>query len=143
MSLIDNSLVQLRRDEGEVLHAYADSEGYLTIGVGVLIDKRKNGGITKAESAYLFQNRFKEKLDELQRRMPWFGTLSEARQGVLINMSYQLGVDGLMAFQKTLQFVWQGNYDTAAKEMLDSDWARQTPDRAKRLSEQMRTDRWQ
>ncbi len=50
MTLAQSITQQLRRDEGEVLHAYQDSLGYWTIGIGVLIDKRKGGGITKAES---------------------------------------------------------------------------------------------
>jgi GH24 family phage-related lysozyme (muramidase) len=33
-----NIYKQLKRDEGEVLHAYKDSLGYWTIGIGILID---------------------------------------------------------------------------------------------------------
>jgi lysozyme len=143
MSLVDQSLVQLRRDEGEVLHVYQDTEGFWTIGVGVLVDERKGGGITKEESAYLFRNRFNKVIDALQSAFPWFGTLSEARRGVLINMTYQMGLGGVKGFPKFLQYLQQGNYEKAAAEMLDSKWAKQTPERAKRLSEQMKTDRWQ
>ena len=133
---------QLRRDEGEVLHAYSDSLGFLTIGVGRLIDKRKGGGITHEESAYLLNNDIERKHAELLKRAPWTANLDAARFGCLLNMAFQLGVDGLLGFKNTLAMVRSGDYAGAADGMLNSLWARQTPARAKRLSEQMRTGQW-
>ena len=134
---------QLRQDEGEKLYAYQDSKGYWTIGIGVLIDKRKGGGITKEESTYLFQNRLNGRLAQLQKRLPWFDSLDTARQGVLVNMSFQMGIDGLLGFKNTLAMIQRGDYNGAADGMLNSLWAKQTPERAKRLSNQMRTGVWQ
>lgn len=133
---------QLRRDEGEVLHAYQDHLGYWTIGVGILIDKRKGGGITSEESAYLLNNRIDERQAAIVKRLPWTSTLDEARFGVLVNMSFQMGVEGLLGFKNTLAMVRDGKYEEASKGMLNSLWAKQTPERAKRLSEQMRTGQW-
>lgn len=133
---------QLKRDEGEVLHAYSDSLGYITIGIGRLIDKRKGGGISEEESAYLFANDFNRTLSEVRRRIPWLDRLDVARQGVLLNMAFQLGVDGLLGFKNTLAMVERGDYERAADGMLQSLWAQQTPKRAKRLSDQMRDGRW-
>ena len=133
---------QLRRDEGEVLHCYQDKLGYWTIGIGVLIDKRKGGGITTAESEYLFLNRLHAKMTELDLRLPWWRTLDEARQGVLINMVYQMGIDGLLGFVNTLKMIQQGDYHGAARGMLLSKWSAQTPSRAARLSDQMREGVW-
>ena len=134
---------QLRRDEGEVLHAYSDSLGYLTIGVGRLIDKRKGGGITHEESAYLLNNDIERKHAELLKRAPWMANLDPARFGCLLNMAFQLGVDGLLGFKNTLAMVRAGDYAGAAAGMLQSLWATQTPERAKRLSVQMETGVWQ
>ena len=134
---------QLRRDEGEVLHAYSDSLGYLTIGVGRLIDKRKGGGITHEESAYLLNNDIERKHAELLKRAPWMANLDPVRFGCLLNMAFQLGVDGLMGFKNTLAMVRAGDYAGAAAGMLQSLWATQTPERAKRLSVQMETGVWQ
>lgn len=137
-----NLVRQLRRDEGEVLHAYQDHLGYWTIGVGILIDKRKGGGITEEESTYLLNNRIAEKEKELLARLPWVATLDEARFGALLNMAFQMGVDGLLGFRNTLGLIRNGKYDAAADNMLLSKWATQTPARAKRISEQMRTGLW-
>ena len=138
----DDLARQLRRDEGVVEHAYIDSEGWTTIGVGRLIDKRKGGRLRDDEIEFLLQNDITEKTDELIRRLPWVADLDEARKGVLINMAFNLGVNGLLGFRKTLALVKAGDYARASVEMLDSKWARQVKGRATRLSEQMRTGRW-
>ena len=134
---------QLTRHEGEVLHAYQDHLGFWTIGVGRLIDKRKGGGISKEESAMLLDNDINSRLLTLQEKLPWFNMLNDARKAVLLNMSFQLGVAGLMQFKKTLEYVEAGQYEEAAAGMLKSKWATQTPNRAKEMAEQMRTGQWQ
>jgi len=139
----DLLLKQLRRDEGEVLSAYQDHLGYWTIGVGRLIDKRKGGGITAAESAYLLNNDVDTRIKALGEAFPWFMSLDDARKGALVNMSFQLGVGGLKAFKATIALIAAGLYEQASIQMLASLWAKQTPDRAKRLAEQMKTGEWQ
>lgn len=134
---------QLREDEGEVLHAYKDSEGYLTIGIGTLIDKRKGGGLLPEESAFIFQNRMRILKDRIRKALPWFDELDFVRQGVLLNMAFQMGVDGLLKFKNTLRHVQARQWTAASVGMLDSLWAKQTPERAERLAEQMRTGVWQ
>lgn len=134
---------QLREDEGEVLHAYKDSEGYLTIGIGVLIDPRKGGGITQEESSYLFANRIEKIKTRIRKELPWFNELDVVRQGVLLNMAYQMGVDGLLKFKTTLGHIHAHRWTAASVGMLDSLWAKQTPERAERLATQMRLGFWQ
>lgn len=141
-SWLNMAVEQLRRHEGEVLHAYADSLGMLTIGVGRLIDKRKGGGISKEESEMLLSNDVNKVLSELNTRLPWFNTLSDPRKAVLVNMGFQLGIAGLMGFSKTLSLIENGRYAEAADQMLLSKWATQTPKRAVEMSEQMRTGQW-
>ena len=138
-----NLIAALRRDEGEVLHAYQDTRGFWTIGVGRLIDKRRGGGISKVESAYLLHNDIEHKQHELQQRAPWIWQLSEPRTGVFMNMAFQLGVEGLMGFNRTLLLAEHGKYTECSEQMLLSDWATQTPERAHRLAKQMRSGEWQ
>lgn len=143
MTFTEQVTKQLRRDEGERLAAYQDHLGFWTIGVGRLIDARKGGGITQDESAYLLANDIEKRRDELLRLLPWAAALDDARFGVLLNMAFQMGVAGLMKFQNTLRMVQGGDYDGAATNMMLSIWAAQTPERARRLSAQMRTGVWQ
>ncbi len=134
---------QLRRDEGTESCAYQDSLGYWTIGVGRLIDARKGGGLSNEEIDYLLDNDIKAKTHEVLRALPWAARLSEARQAVLVNMAFQMGTKGLLAFRRALGSVEDGQYGDAAVEMLNSTWAKQTPARAMRLATQMETDKWQ
>ena len=134
---------QLIRDEGSVSHAYEDSLGFTTIGVGRLIDSRRGGGLRDSEIDFLLSNDIAEKTAQVLAALPWASKLSEPRLGVLLNMAFQLGIGGLLQFKRALGSIEDGQYGEAAKEMLDSTWAKQTPARAARLAKQMETDEWQ
>ena len=134
---------QLKRDEGVEETAYQDHLGFWTIGVGRLIDARKPGaGLRPDEIDYLLANDIADRVAALTKALPWFGTLDAARQGVLLNMAFQMGTAGLLGFKNTLTLVAAGRYAEAAQRMLQSKWAKQTPARAKRLAEQMKTGEW-
>ena len=141
--LMTKGVAQIKRHEGLVLHAYNDSLGYLTIGYGRLIDKAKHGGISEAEAEYLLQNDVSIVLAALHRNIPFFDSLCVPRQAVLVNMAFQMGIQGVQKFKKTLSLVEMGLYDEAADNMLKSLWAKQTPNRANEMAEQMRTGKWQ
>jgi lysozyme len=55
-------------------------------------------------------------------------------------MVFQMGITGFLGFKRTQTFLKWGEYDRAAEEMLDSDWAEQTPGRAQRIANAMETD---
>ena len=141
--LMTKGVAQIKRHEGLVLHAYKDSLGYLTIGYGRLIDKAKHGGISEAEAEYLLQNDVSIVLAALHRNIPFFDSLCVPRQAVLVNMAFQMGIGGVQKFKKTLSLVEMGDYDGAADGMLKSLWAKQTPNRAAEMAQQMRTGKWQ
>ena len=61
------------------------------------------------------------------------------RYSVLVSMAYQLGVAGLLKFKKMLAAVDGENWNEAAIQALDSRWAKQTPERAKRHADALRT----
>jgi lysozyme len=138
-----NLAQMLEDEEGRVTHAYQDSLGYWTIGVGRLIDKRKGGGLTDEEIDFLLANDIKRKTTEVAKALPWLGQLNGARQAVLVGMAFQLGTEGLLAFKNTLGKIQAGDYQAAADNMLLSKWATQTPERAKRMAKQMETGEWQ
>jgi lysozyme len=108
-----------------------------------LIDKSKGGGISESEAEYLLANDVNGVYEALNRSIPSFKRLNDARQGVLLNMAFQMGVHGLMQFKSTLNLIELGDYDAAADNMLKSLWASQTPNRAKEMATQMRTGQWQ
>lgn len=130
----------LKRDEGLRQFAYQDHLGYWTIGYGRMIDRRKGGGISKSEAEYLLRNDIQFVVTTLKGMWPWFERLSETRQAVLVSMAFQMGIGGVAKFHRTLKAIREERWNDAADSMLESLWARQTPGRAYRLSEAMRTD---
>lgn len=144
MDAVTNISEQLRRDEGEVLHAYQDKYGYWTIGVGRLIDKTKGGSISRSESEMLLANDIASRELAITKALPWSLNIDPVRRAVLTNMAFNMGVEGLLEFRNTLAVLRDGNYFGAAKMMLESKWARvDVPERARRLAEQMKSGEWQ
>lgn len=139
---ITNLREQLIRDEREILHAYTDSRGFLTIGVGRLIDRRRGGGISHEESMFLLDNDIAFREKELDAALLWAQHLDPVRRGALLNMAFNLGVPGLLQFKKFLAALQAGDDAGAAQEMLQSDWQVQVGDRAHRLSLQVQTGEW-
>lgn len=137
-----NIVEQLKRDEGVIPYAYQDSLALWTIGVGFLVDKSKGGGLLPEEIDFILANRLKKVEARLRSALPWFDSLDEARKGVLLNMAYNLGVDGLLTFKNTLAAMESQKYDKAAELMMVSKWSSQVGDRAKRLSKQMAKGEW-
>jgi lysozyme len=143
MTLEEACARQLEKDEGRRSAVYKDHLGYWTIGVGFLVDARRGGGLLPEEIDFILGNRIRVKRNELETRLPWFQHLSEPRQAGLINMAFQLGTEGLLRFKESLAAMRDNHFDHAENLLLDSDWARQTPDRAKRVARQIASGEWQ
>lgn len=132
-------LQQLREHEGFRPYAYHDSRGYLTIGIGRLVDKRKGGGITKEEAEYLLGNDVLEHARVLFENLPWVVDLDPVRRRVMIDLAFNMGVGGLLSFHRTLQAIEDGRWSDGAKGLLASKYARQVGKRARRLAKMLET----
>lgn len=116
---------------------YTDSTGHLTIGIGRnLVDR----GISTSEAFYLLDDDIFYFNNKLNHYLSFFGTLSENRQIVLIDMCFNLGIQALLGFKEMISALESHDYDRVAQEMLDSKWAEQVGDRAILLAEIMRTN---
>lgn len=131
---LDAMRSELIRDEGMRLKPYRDTVGKLTIGVGRNLD---DVGITQTEAAHLLDSDIRRTAEELDRSLPWWRSLDEVRQRVLLNMAFNMGVTGLRGFKNTLAAVQAGKYEDAAAGMLASKWAQQVGQRAQRLADMM------
>jgi lysozyme len=130
----------LELEEGRVPHVYADHLGYQTIGVGRLVDRRKGGKLRDSEIDLMLSNDMKELEIEILQDYPWMQRISRVRLDGFILMRFQLGRDGMAGFKNTLARASIGDWIGVERGMLASLWARQTPDRVKRLAKQMRTN---
>ena len=128
----------LKRHEGAVRiggrhTVYKDSLGLETIGYGRLLSR----GLSDDEAEYLLEKDITECV-RAAREYPWFAGLDDVRQEVIVNMIFNLGAARFSRFVKTHQAISRGDFEWAAREMLDSLWATQVRRRANELAEQMR-----
>ena len=126
---------QLTVDEGRRPRVYTDTVGKLTGGVGRNLSDR---AFSEDEIDLMLRNDIALVESELDRRLPWWREMSDARQNVLANMAFNLGINRLLQFVKTLDYMRSRRYDAAALEMLNSTWAKQVGSRAVRLAALMR-----
>jgi lysozyme len=130
------------KEEGFVPHVYQDHLGYWTIGHGIMVDKRRGGGLRPEESLFILRNRLRLIGEALDDNIPWWRDLNGPRRAVLLSMAYQMGVEGLLRFRNTLAAIREGDYARGARGMMASLWARQTPGRAKRHAQIMERGRF-
>lgn len=128
-------MAQLVTDEGRRALSYIDTVGKVTAGVGRNITDRP---FSDDEIDLMLRNDVAGVERDLDKRLPWWREMTPARQNVLANMCFNLGIFRLLGFEQALTHMRAGRYDDAAREMLDSRWARQVGDRAKRLAALMR-----
>ena len=119
----------LTAEEGRKNRTYYDGLGFVTGGIGHLLDPRKGGTLPDKVIDLLFQMDVDEKLNEFFVRIPWAANLSEPRQRALVNMAFQMGVDGVLKFENMLRCLQAGEWEAAVSAAKDSAWATQTPNR--------------
>jgi lysozyme len=132
---------QLERDEGFAPRPYRDHLGHWTVGYGWNLEDGPS--LDRDIARMILRDHVARTVAELRQKLSWADGLSEARFGVLINMGFQLGVGGLLKFEKMLAAAEQGDHGSVVREMLDSRWAKQTPLRARRLADQWMENKWQ
>lgn len=112
---------------------YKDSLGKLTIGYGTLLP------INEEEGELLLRYRLDKAIRQLQFKKPCVKELPEPIQEVLYEMAYQLGVPKLLNFKRMWKAIKNRDWDEMIKEMRDSKWYRQTPNRVEKLIEKVKT----
>jgi lysozyme len=123
----------LEKEEGRVDHAYQDSRGFWTIGVGRLIDGRKGGRLD-----------IKTHTAGIQDWPAWQAVKDDpVRAAALVSMAFQLGVGGLAEFRTSLGLIAAKQWQAASDSLLKSLWAKQTPGRALRVAEMIATGEMQ
>ncbi len=125
-------LEAVKLSEGFRDRVYKDTLGIDTIGYGFAI---KDLVLDEDIAEMILRRKLDNLIDRVNKRFKFVKDLPHAAQDVMYEMCYQLGVTGVSKFKKTLAYLENFEYRMASKEMLDSRWARQTPNRAKRLSD--------
>ena len=141
----------LNFEEGYVEAPYLDTQGYPTVAGGIRIGPKGASlsnyvfRVPRAAGDVWKQCIVENKLQEMQARPAIALALQQcnsARSDVLCSMAYQLGVDGLSLFKDMLGAIARADFSDAANAMLNSLWAHQTPGRARRHAEVIRSGTW-
>lgn len=122
----------LRSDEGFRPYAYIDTTGNTTVGYGFNIQKGKAVGLPKAVAEFWLSYNIGELNEALIDDYPWFRNMSSARCNVVLEMAYQLGLEGLAKFKHMIACLSNADYKGAARECRNSKAYGQATDRWER-----------
>jgi lysozyme len=110
-------------------------KGHPTVGIGRCLDLK---GLSVPERQRLLDNDDAECEILARRHFQWFPELHPVRRDVIVMMIFQLGLDDVRDFRQMLAAINRGDFEEAAREMLDSRWHQQTPKRCELMAEMMR-----
>lgn len=134
----------LDNDEGTRYKTYYCSEGFKTVGRGHNLDAdpalhilgrhlKIGGKITREECEALFAYDLEKVKKGIQRKIYFFGNLPENLQAILINMTFQMGINGVCQFKRMLEGMRTNNIELICRSIEDSKYYKQTPNRAERM----------
>ena len=129
-------LKRIKHHEGFRSRVYKCTEGFDTIGYGFAI---KDLEMDEDIAEEILLRKVEKLIKRVRTKFDWLDSVPREVQGVLVEMSYQMGLSGVSKFKKALHAMQMFQWKLAATELLDSRWAKQTPNRAKELSDIIRS----
>jgi len=123
----DELKASIKAEEGLKLDVYRDSIGNLTVGYGHLV--RCGSKITQEAADSLFEQDFKKAVtgyDMLNLK------LDPVRRAAVIDMIFNMGIGNVQQFKRMMVHLKDKSWAQAAYELMDSEYAKQVPARAKR-----------
>lgn len=138
---MDALIESIKIHEGYRDTVYKDSEGFLTCGWGHALHLGSKVPL-EASQAFLKQD-IADAVRDYFKLAPTLGAatlrnLNTIRRRVIVEMLFNLGLPGVLKFVKMWQAIAIKDWDAAAREMLNSKWAKQVKGRAVELAEIMR-----
>ena len=133
---------RIKEHEGYRNTVYSDSLGFATIGYGHLVLENDPYVEGVDYSRDLLDQEFDKDFANAvvgAERILGNHDMNFKAKCVIIEMVFQLGMTGVSKFVNCLKAIKKEDWDTAADEMLDSKWAKQTPERANELSSIIRS----
>ena len=134
---IEQTKEAVKKEEGFRLETYKCTEGHLTGGYG---HKMLEGEVPPTDHAgwlKIFERDFAKAMTGAEELLMLCPNIHETARHIVVEMVYQMGAYGVSRFKKFLQALQDSDYKEASVQMLDSRWAKQTPNRANRMSERM------
>ena len=148
MSTPTNLRDQLLRDEAKRCWLYDDatgerlpplaSGGHRSVGIGRNVDAVP---FRDSEIVLMLDNDIADRCAALSA-FYWYNGLDGIRQATIVNMSFNLGLHGLLNFPRMIAALIAKDWATAAKECDDPHWHADVGDRATRCAQQVLTGVW-
>ena len=130
-----NLIESIKKHEGYVGVVYKDSLGIDTIGYGFAI---KDLELDADICDIILERKLKDLEHRIKLKFDWYKYMPQEIKDIVTEMCYQLGVTGFSKFKKTIAYLQNKEWKNASIEMLDSRWAKQTPNRAKEMSNRVK-----
>ena len=139
---LERLLKSVKKHEGYRNKVYLDTLGKRTVGVGHLCVEDFWEDDKEYEEKFLMtilEHDLQSAIKGAKELMSENGCndIDEIAEELIIEMVFQLGKTGVSKFRNMWKHLSALEYSSAASEMLDSRWAKQTPNRAKNMSAQM------
>lgn len=126
---------QLVIDEGKRNIYYPDTKGKWTIGVGHnLADKP----LSDRAIFVILDDDVRDAELDARKIFRCFDDLSDNRKCAVVNLSFNMGYRTLSIFNQFIALMEAGEFARAADDLLQTAYARQVGDRAKRVAELIR-----
>jgi lysozyme len=138
MDAISTATDLLKQEEGFKKFPYKDTMGNLTIGYGLALYKH---GIPEPLAAIITSYILANEIEPQLKTLTWYQNLDSIRQSIILDMAYQLGVGGLLAFNSMIACLANKDYNGAADDLLKSLLAKQVPIRTQKHAQIIRTGR--
>jgi|TARA_R100001509_G_scaffold140308_1_gene95069 lysozyme len=140
---LERLLESVKKHEGYRNKVYLDTLGKRTVGVGHLCVEDFWEDDKEYEEKFLMtilEHDLQTAIKSAKQLIEEFGCddIDEQAEEILIEMVFQLGKTGVSKFKNMWKALAEKNYIGASYEMLDSRWAKQTPNRAKAMADLMK-----
>ena len=139
---LERLLESVKKHEGYRNKVYLDTLGKRTVGVGHLCVEDFWEDDKEYEEKFLMtilEHDLQSAIKGAKELMSENGCndIDEIAEELIIEMVFQLGKTGVSKFRNMWKHLSALEYSMAASEMLDSRWAKQTPNRAQAMSAEM------
>ena len=140
---MDRLLESVKKHEGYRNKVYLDTLNKRTVGVGHLCVEDFWEDDKEYEESFLMEILEKDLSEAIKGTNDLMADhgctdIDEQAEEILIEMVFQLGKTGVSKFKNMRKALAELNYVGASYEMLDSRWAKQTPNRAKAMAKTMK-----
>jgi lysozyme len=139
---LERLMESVKEHEGYRNKVYLDTLGKRTVGVGHLCVEDFWEDDKEYEESFLMEILQKDLQEAIRGAKELMdkhdcSDVDERAEEIIIEMVFQLGMKGVSKFKNMWKALSEHNYTGASYEMLDSKWAKQTPNRAKNMAAKM------